>query len=134
ASDGVPGAVPDPRGREGHAADRAPQRRDRARHPGGHLRLGPAHLPRDDARHPRGPDVRPRVHRRGGRGGLVGAEPEAGRPRDGALQHLLRLLLLLLAKAVRQLPQREPQRHRRGRHLRVLAHHRRLRRRPGGVR
>ena len=66
--------------------------------------------------------------------GLVGAERAAGRPGDGAVQRVLRDLLLLRPRALLQLPQREPERHRRRRHLRLLPHLRRVRRRAGGVR
>ena len=111
-----------------------PERRDRPGDAGGDLRLGPAPLPRDDARHPGRHDLRPRVHRRGRGGRLVGAEPQARRPGHGAVQHLLRLVLLLRPRAVLELPQRQPQRHRRRRHLRLLAHLRWLRRRPVRVR
>ena len=45
------------------------------------------------------------------------------RPGDGAVQHLLRHLLVLRARPVLQLPQRQPQRHGGRRHLRLLAHH-----------
>ena len=55
-------------------------------------------------------------------GRLVRPEPEGRRQGHGAVQHLLRLVLLLLARAVLQLPQREPECHRSRRHLRVLAH------------
>ena len=67
------GPVPGPRRREGHPGDRAPERRDRPGHLRRDLRLGPAPLPRHDARHPRRAYVRPRVHRRRRRGRPVGA-------------------------------------------------------------
>ena len=101
---------------------------------GGDLRIRPAPVPRHDAGHPGGHDLRPRVHRRGGAGRPVGGAAQARGPGDGAVQHLLRVLLLLRPRAVLQLPQRQPQRHRRRRDLRLLAHLRRLRRRPGRVR
>ena len=47
------------------------------------------------------------------------------RPGHGAVQRLLRVLLVLRPRALLQLPQREPERHRGRRHLRLLAH-------PGG--
>ena len=111
-----------------------PERRDRAGGVGGDLRIRPAPVSRHDAGHPGRPHVRARVHRRGREGRLVRAEPQAGRPGDGAVQRLLRILLLLRPRAVLQLPQRESERHRGRRNLRLLAHLRRLRRRPGRVR
>ena len=45
-----------------------------------------------------------------------------GRPRDGPLQRVLRLLLLLLPRPLLQLPQRQPERDGGGRHLRLLPH------------
>ncbi len=98
-SDGVPRSVQGPGRGEGHSGHRAPERRDRPGDLRGDLRLGPAPLPRDDARHPRRHDLRPRVHRRGRGGRPVGAEPQARRPGDGAVQHLLRLVLLLRTRA-----------------------------------
>ena len=111
--------------------DRASERRDRPRRARGDLRIGPAPVPRHDARHPDRPHVRARVHRHGRAGRRVGAEPQGRRPRDGAVQHLLRLVLLLRARAVLELPQRQPERHGDRRHLRLLALDRRLRRRTG---
>ncbi len=66
--------------------------------------------------------------------GDCGAEPEGRRPCAGAVQHRLRQVRLLPAGAVRQLPRVEPAGDGRRRHLRLLAHRRRLRRRPGRVR
>ena len=57
-------------------------------------------------------------------------ERVASRPRDGAVQRLLRQLLLLREWAVLELPQRQPERDRRRWHLRLLPHLRRIRRRP----
>src|SRR3954454_1749250 len=48
ASNGLPRAVQGAGRGEGRPADRAPERCDRSRRPGRHLRLGPAPLPRDD--------------------------------------------------------------------------------------
>ncbi len=44
------------------------------------------------------------------------------RPGDGAVQRVLRVVLLLRPRALLQLPQREPERHGGRRHLRLLAH------------
>ena len=66
-------------------------------HRHGHLRLGPAPLRRLHPDHAEGRHPRPRVHGRGGGGGPRGAQPEEGRPRGGAVHHLLRALLLLQA-------------------------------------
>ena len=52
----------------------------------------------------------------------------------GAVQYLLRLVLLLRSRPVLQLSQRQPQRNRGRRHLRVLPHLRWLRRRTSRVR
>ena len=77
-----------------------PERRDRAGDAGGDLRIGPAPLPRHDARHPGRDDVRPRVHRRGrARSAPSVQNLKVGRPGDGAVQRLLRLLLLLRPRA-----------------------------------
>ncbi|CAA9295043.1 MAG: Threonine dehydrogenase and related Zn-dependent dehydrogenases, partial [uncultured Gemmatimonadaceae bacterium] len=106
------------------------------------LRLRPAPLQRlhpDDGegRHPR-----PRVHGRGGGGGARREEPQGGRPRRRPLPDRVRQLQRVPRRgvlAVRELqPERAPPR---GalrpldvRHLRLLAPHRRLRRRAGRVR
>ena len=84
------------------------------------VRLGPAPLSRPRSRHSCGTDVRPRICRsdRRGRGGSRVAE--AGRSRPHTVQHLLRPVLLLQERPLRQLPQHQSQCDGRGRHLRLL--------------
>ncbi len=108
----------------------------------GDLRLGPAPVRRlhsDDVsrRH-----SRPRVHGRGRRS-RAGRHQSCGRrPRRRAVSHRLRQLFLLRARAVLAVRELQSERAARredvgpfaGRHLRLLAHARRLRRRPGRVR
>ena len=73
-----------------------------------------------------------RRRRRGGR--ASGGRRREGRSADGALQHLLRRLLLLRTRADRLLREHQPLERRGVRRLRLLAHDRRLRRRSGRVR
>ena len=95
-----------------------------------HLRLRPAHGPRAHDR-PRGPDPRPRDHRRGDRDRARRGVHQGGRPRLGAVQHRLRALSQLQGAADRHLPEHQPRPSRLG--LRVRGHGR-LGRRPGRVR
>ena len=92
---GVVRIVDKPRPRIEHPNDVDPARDAR-----GDLRLRPAPLPRPRPRHARRLHLRPRVRRRGRGGRLLGvADAASGRPRGGAVQHLLRHLLLLPARA-----------------------------------
>ncbi|MBY0263257.1 MAG: hypothetical protein K2Q20_12995 [Phycisphaerales bacterium] len=103
------------------------------------LRLRPAPVQRPVRRHEVRRRAGPRVHGRGCRRRLGREQSARGRPRRGALRHLLRLVLLLQALAVFLLRQLQPERRRQrgrlrqpdGRPLRLLAPHRWLRRRPG---
>ena len=123
--------------------DPQPPRRDRADHLHLHLRVRPAprrrvHPVHEARRHPR-----PRAdgHRRGGRPGRGQEQGQGRRPRRRPVPHRLRQLLLLPPAALQLLRQHQPQGvHRRGdvrpgdgRHLRLLAPDRRVRRRAGRV-
>ena len=133
----------DPGGAGPRPEDPQRPRRDRADHLDGDLRLRPAPLQRlhpDDGegRHPR-----PRVHGRGGRGRPGGEEPQGRRPRGRAVPDRLRQLLRTASRQLYSLCENSNPNAwmaeklmgplARG-HLRLLAHARRLRRRPGRVR
>ncbi|CAA9494543.1 MAG: Threonine dehydrogenase and related Zn-dependent dehydrogenases, partial [uncultured Solirubrobacteraceae bacterium] len=131
------------RGRE-RARSEDPQRarRDREDLVDGDLRLGPAPLRRLHPGDAQGRHPRPRVHGRDRRDRQGRVEPQGRRPCRGAVSDCLRLLQRVLARAVLGLRELQPQRldgredvrRRAMRDLRLLASHRRLRGRAGGVR
>src|SRR5438132_625234 len=116
------------------STDRAFERRDPRGDAKRHLRLGSAPVARPRTRHARRLHIWPRVHRHGRGGRSIGEKPTTRRPGCGAVQHLLRQLLLLLARPLRELREHEPEQRRGARGVRVFAHQRRLPGRRGGDR
>ena len=88
------------------------------------------HMVRGDHR-PRGPDPRPRDHRRGRRGRPRRRVPQGRRPGQRPVQHRLRALPQLQGAQHRRLRERQPGQ---GRRRLRLCRHGRLARRPGRVR